>query len=48
MKNPNPDATQWIQSYPCKTKIYQETQKNLMKFLEANEESKKSFTLTVP
>ena len=27
-------ATQWIQSYPCKTKSSQETQKNLMKFLE--------------
>ena len=27
-------ATQWIQSYPCKSKISQETQKNLMKFLE--------------
>ena len=27
-------ATQWIQSYPCKTKTSQETQKNLMKFLE--------------
>ena len=27
-------ATQWIQSYPCETKTSQETQKNLMKFLE--------------
>ena len=27
-------ATQWLQSYPCKTKSSQETQKNLMKFLE--------------
>ena len=27
-------ATQWLQSYPCKTKTSQETQKNLMKFLE--------------
>ena len=26
-------ATQWIQSYPCK-QSFQETQKNLMKFLE--------------
>ena len=26
--------TQWIQSYPCETKTSQETQKNLMKFLE--------------
>ena len=27
-------ATQWIQSYPCKTKTSQETQKSLQKFLE--------------
>ena len=27
-------ATQWIQSYPCKAKTSQETQKNLTKFLE--------------
>ena len=27
-------ATQWLQSYPCKTKTSQETQKSLMKFLE--------------
>ena len=27
-------ATQWIKSYPCKTKTSQETQKSLMKFLE--------------
>ena len=27
-------ATQWIQSYPCKSKSSQETQKNLLKFLE--------------
>ena len=26
-------ATQWLQSYPCKTKSSQEIQKNLMKFL---------------
>ena len=26
-------ATQWIQSYPCKTKTSQETQKSLQKFL---------------
>ena len=26
-------ATQWIQSYPCKTKTSQETHKNIMKFL---------------
>ena len=27
-------AIQWLQSYPCKTKTSQETQKSLMKFLE--------------
>ena len=27
-------ATQWIQSYPCKTKPSQETEKSLRKFLE--------------
>ena len=27
-------ATQWIQSYPCKTKTSQEKQKSLQKFLE--------------
>ena len=27
-------ATQWIQSYPCKTKTSQETEKSLQKFLE--------------
>ena len=27
-------ATQWLQSYPCKTKSSQETKKNLMRFLE--------------
>ena len=27
-------ATQWLQSYPCKTKTSQETQKSLIKFLE--------------
>ena len=27
-------ATQWIQSYPCKTKTSQETEKRLQKFLE--------------
>ena len=29
-------ATQWIQSYPCKTKISQETERSLQKFLEPN------------
>ena len=28
-------ATQWIQSYPCKTKTFQETQKELAKVLGA-------------
>ena len=28
-------ATQWIQSYPCKTKTTQETQRSLQKFLES-------------
>ena len=27
-------ATQWIQTYPCKTKTSQETQRSLQKFLE--------------
>ena len=29
--------TQWIQSYPCKTKTSQETEKSLHKFLEPSE-----------
>ena len=29
-------ATQWIESYPCKTKTYQETRRSLQKFLEPN------------
>ena len=33
-------ATQWIQSYPCKTKTSQETQKSLMKFLEPTRKPK--------
>ena len=37
-------ATQWIQTYPCKTKTSQETQRSLQKFLE----HLKSFTLTIP
>ena len=36
-------ATQWIQSYPCKTKTSQETEKSLQKFLEPT-----SFSLTIP
>ena len=30
-------ATQWIQSYPCKTKTSQETEKSSRKFLEPSE-----------
>ena len=33
-------ATQWWQSYPCKTKKSQETQKSLMKFLEPTRKPK--------
>ena len=40
-------ATQWLQSYPCKTKSSQETSKNLMKFVERIG-SLKSFLLTIP
>ena len=40
-------ATQWIQSYPCKTKTSQETQRSLQKFLEPDRKPK-SFTLTIP
>ena len=39
-------ATQWIQSYLCKSKSSQETQKNLMNFLEPTRKPK-SFTLTI-
>ena len=34
-------ATQWIQSYPCKTKSTQETRKNLMKFPERTRKPKR-------
>ena len=37
-------ATQWIQSYPCKTKTSQETQKRLQKFLEPNRKPKVVYT----
>ena len=37
-------ATQWIQSYPCKTKSSQETQKNPMKFLESTRKPKVVYT----
>ena len=33
-------ATQWIQSYPCKTRTSQETQRSLQKFLEPNRKPK--------
>ena len=33
-------ATQWIQSYPCKTKTCQETEKSLRKFLEPSQKPK--------
>ena len=33
-------ATQWIQSYPCKTKTSQETQRSLQKFLESKRNPK--------
>ena len=37
-------ATQSIQSYPCKTKSSQETQKNLLKFLEQTRKPKVIYT----
>ena len=40
-------ATQWIQSYPCRTKTSQETQRSSQKFL-GQMGSLKSFTLTIP
>ena len=33
-------ATQWIQSYPCKTKTSQETENSLRKFLEPSHKPK--------
>ena len=36
-------ATQWIQSYPCKTKSAHETEKNLLKFLELSQAPKVVF-----
>ena len=41
-------ATQRIQSYPCKTKTSQETQKSLQKFLEPARKPKVIYTLTTP
>ena len=37
-------ATQWIQSYPCKTKKLQETQRRLLKFLEPTKKPKVIYT----
>ena len=37
-------AIQWIQSYPCKTKTSQETQKSLQKFLEPTSKPKVIYT----
>ena len=37
-------ATQWFQSYPCKTKTSQETQRSLQKFLEPNRKPKVIYT----
>ena len=37
-------ATQWVQSYPCKTKTSQETQRSLQKFLEADRVPKVIYT----
>ena len=37
-------ATQWIQSYPCKTKTSQETERSLMKFLEPTRKPKVIYT----
>ena len=37
-------ATQWIQSYPCKSKSSPETQRNLMKFLEPTRKPKVIYT----
>ena len=37
-------ATQWIQSYPCKNKSWQETEKSLRKFLEPSQRPKVFYT----
>ena len=37
-------ATQWIQSYPCKTKTSQETERSLQKFLEPTRKQKVIYT----
>ena len=40
--------TQWIQSYPCKTKTAQETKKSLQKFLEPTRKPKVIYTDNSP
>ena len=37
-------TTQWIQSYPCKTKTSQETQRSLQKFVESDRKPKVIYT----
>ena len=37
-------ASQWIQSYPCKTKTSQETEESLQKFLEPTWKPKVTYT----
>ena len=37
-------ATQWIQSYPCKTKTSQETERSLQMFLEPTRKPKVIYT----
>ena len=37
-------ATQWIQSYPCKNKTSQETEKSLRKFVEPSEKPEIIYT----
>ena len=41
-------ATQWIQSYPCKTKTSWETEKSLQKFLEPTRKPKVIFYRQFP
>ena len=41
-------TTQWIQSYPCKTKTSQETQKELHISSWSRRGNQESFTLTIP
>ena len=37
-------ATQWIQTYPCKTKTSQETEKSLRKYMEPSQKPKVIYT----